>query len=65
MAKISRGRRAKAAPNVYTVLVLIAFLALASTVGYVWCRCYTLFGSQNPFEVPSRTTAGWVIPFSP
>ena len=63
MAEMITGRRLARAPsNVYTVLVVIAFLMLASAVGYVWYRSHQLFGSQNPFEVPQGTTAGWVIP---
>ena len=66
MAETSTGRRpVKAAPNVYTVLALIAFLLLATTVGYVWYRCSELFGPGNPFSVPGRSTAGWVMPFLP
>ncbi len=40
-----------ASSNIYTVLALIAFLALACAIGYVWYRSSDLFGSGNPFKI--------------
>ena len=63
MAEMSTVRRGvKAPPNIYTVLTVVAFLVLASAVGYLLYRSNKLFGTQNPLEVPSRTAAGWVLP---
>lgn len=45
--------------NVYTVLVLIAFLALACAIGYVWYRSGQLFNTGNPFTVVSTPAASW------
>jgi hypothetical protein len=41
-----------ASSNIYTVLALVAFLALACAIGYVWYRSNQLFGpDSNPFRV--------------
>lgn len=40
-----------ATSNIYTVLALIAFLALACAIGYVWFRSGELFGTGTPFEI--------------
>ena len=62
MAEMTTGRRVARAPsNIYTVLVFLAFLILASAVGYVLYRSDQLFGG-NPFEVPQGNSAGWVVP---
>ena len=63
MVEMSTVRRGvKAPPNIYTVLTVIAFLVLASAVGYLLYRNNKLFGSQNPLAVPRGTGAGWVLP---
>ena len=39
----------KPSPNVYTVLMLVAFLALATAVGVVYVKSTELTGNTNPF----------------
>jgi len=51
MAESGASRRGGASSNIYTVLVVIAFLVLAVAIGYVWVRSSSLFGGGNPFEV--------------
>ncbi len=46
--------------NVYTVLALIAMLALVVAIGFVWYQSYKLFGSANPFNVELASAAGQV-----
>jgi hypothetical protein len=46
------GARASGRPNVYTLLLVIAFLALVVACVYVFVRHHTLFGSWNPFDLP-------------
>lgn len=43
-------RRNKPRNNVYTVLVVIAFLALAFGATYVWLEVTELTGESNPFQ---------------
>lgn len=43
----------RAVSNVYTVLLLIALVALLVGIAYVWWRYYELTGSFNPFDVAS------------
>lgn len=38
--------------NVYTVLIVIAFLVLVVGVGTLYRAQQQLFGTSNPFEVP-------------
>jgi len=43
--------RQKPGPNIYTVLVLTAFVALATATGIVWYKNVTLTGNGNPFFI--------------
>jgi hypothetical protein len=62
MAEIMAGRRRGPAPaNIYTVLVFMAFLLLLSAVIFVWLRSTAQFGTQNPFDLTSAASAGWLI----
>lgn len=51
MSRIDTGtaRKLKAVPNVYTVLALIATLALGVGVGFVWHYATQMTGESNPF----------------
>jgi len=49
--------RAKGRPNVYTLMLVVAFLALVVACAYVVVRHNTLFGDWNPFKVGSDTAA--------
>jgi hypothetical protein len=55
------GYRPSAKSNIYTVLVVIAFLALVGGIVSVWLRGKELYGSSNPFDMkveikePSKT----------
>ena len=49
---MAEARSASPTANVYTVLLLIAALALLAGVGYVWYRYADMFGTSNPFAVP-------------
>lgn len=42
--------RAPGRPNVYTLMLLIAFLALVTACIYVVFRHHTLFGNWNVFD---------------
>lgn len=54
------GRRQGRAPSdVYTVLALIALVALLFGIGFVWFYSQQLFGTQHPFELIETTRAGW------
>lgn len=44
-------RRVKPSPNVYTVLAVVAFIALAIGVGVLWQTNTSLTGEGNPFHV--------------
>ncbi len=56
MAEYGRGRSGPASSNVYTVLMIIAFLVLVTAIGYVWYTSAELFGPGNPFEVSRHLT---------
>ena len=51
MTQLETGARTrrKPSPNVYSVLVLISFLALATAVGVVYYKSTELTGNTNPF----------------
>lgn len=49
-------KRTAASSDIYTVLTLLAVLALGVGVGFVWWRGSQLFGTSNPFEIHARTT---------
>ncbi len=40
--------------DIYTLLMLIACLALLVGIGFIWYRGAELFGTSNPFEVVSQ-----------
>lgn len=44
--------------NIYTVLALIALLALGFGIGYVAYKNMQMTGSRNPFEI--LPAAGWL-----
>ena len=46
--------RAKPEANIYTVLVVTAFVALATATGIMWYKNVTLTGNSNPFYVVSK-----------
>jgi len=46
--------------NIYTVLILIALLALLGAIGFVWYRSATLFQSGNPLNVELSFVSDWV-----
>lgn len=50
------GARRKGGPNVYTLMLVIAFLALVTACAYVLVRHNTLFGNWNPFEMAKPVT---------
>lgn len=37
--------------NVYSLLVFVAFIALAVAVGFVWMQNIDLVGGDNPFKL--------------
>ncbi len=45
------GYRPAAKSNIYTVLVIIAFLALVGGIISVWLRGKELYGTSNPFDM--------------
>ncbi len=51
MSRIDTGApsRPKAMPNIYTVLALVATLAVGAAVGFVWYYATQLSGQANPF----------------
>ena len=49
--------------DVYTVLVIVAFLALLVGIGFVWYRGGVLFDTGNPFAVLPQSIAGWFDAF--
>ena len=44
-------RNRKGGPNVYTLMLVVAFLALTTACVYVLVRHHTLFGNWNPFDL--------------
>ncbi|MCC5830077.1 MAG: hypothetical protein JJU36_11580 [Phycisphaeraceae bacterium] len=58
MAKAASRKRASstAPPNVYTVLLLVAFVALLAGVVTLWITNTDLTGQGNPFHIVDRTT---------
>jgi len=44
--------------DVYTVLIVVAFLALLVGIGFVWYRSGALFDTGNPFTVLPQSIAG-------
>ncbi len=56
------GGQTTAGPNIFTVLVVVAFVVLAVGVGYVWYKHQQLF-ETHPFTVePSKTANVFVRP---
>jgi len=49
-------RRRPAPSNIYTVLVVIATVALFAGIAFVWVRSNQLFGTSNPFTTVSAVT---------
>lgn len=58
-ASTRAGSRAPGRSNVYTLMLVIAFLALAIACAYVVFRHHELYGSWNPFDLP-QAVAGVV-----
>lgn len=52
----SAATRVSPRSNVYTVLMIVAALALCVGVAAIWVRSAQLFRSSNPLELP-RTAA--------
>lgn len=50
----SIGQNKPASSNIYTVMALIAVIALVTGIGYVWYRSSQLFDT-SPFEFVSTT----------
>jgi hypothetical protein len=46
--------RHKAGPNIYTVLVFVAFVALATAAGVTWYQNVQLTGNNNPFYLEPK-----------
>ncbi len=44
--------------DIYTLLMVIAILALAIGIGFVWHRGSTLFDAGHPFDVVSVPPSG-------
>ena len=57
MTQLGQGMRgqSQSESNIYTVLVIIAFVVLAVGVGYVWYKHQGLF-KTHPFQVQSSMT---------
>jgi hypothetical protein len=51
----NRGR-SKPSSDIYTVLVIVAFIALAGAIAVVWLRSAAVFGTKHPFEIHSVST---------
>lgn len=49
--------------DIYTVLIVVAFLALLIGIGFVWYRSSVLFETGNPFTVLPKSIAGWLHAF--
>lgn len=45
------GSRGPGPVNIYTLMLVVAFLALTVACVYVLVRHHTLFGSWNPFDL--------------
>ncbi len=43
--------------DIYTLLIVVAFVALAIGIGFVWYRSGVLFDTASPFEVISTAAA--------
>jgi len=48
---MTRNSRNRGASNIYTLLSVIALVALIIGVGYMWYRNSKLTGSLNPFTI--------------
>lgn len=57
MTQLGQGMRgqSQSESNIYTVLVIIAFVVLAVGIGYVWYKHQGLF-KTHPFQVQSSMT---------
>ena len=44
--------------DIYTLLVIVAFVALVLGIGFVWYRSGALFNTASPFEIISKPAAG-------
>ncbi len=56
------GPRGKASNNIYTVLALIAMVALVFGISVIWCRSYQLFGTAHPFKKVNSPRVGLATP---
>ncbi len=58
-----RSSRNRGQANIYTLLSLIALVALMVGVGYMWYRNSKLTGSMNPLTIRSSAAEPvWVMP---
>lgn len=46
--------------DVYTLLIVIAAIALLVGIGFVWYRSAELFDASNPFAVVSQSVPHWL-----
>ena len=46
--------------DIYTMLVVIAFLALTIGIAFIWHRSTSLFDAGNPFNVIAESAQGWL-----
>ena len=56
------GPRGKAPNNIYTVLALIALVALVVGIIFVWVRSYQLFDTAHPFKQLKSSRVELVAP---
>lgn len=56
------GPRGKAPNNIYTVLSLIAIVALVFGISFIWYRSYQLFGTAHPFKKVNSPKVGVAAP---
>jgi hypothetical protein len=46
--------------DIYTLLIVIAAVALLVGIGFVWYRSTALFDASNPFAVVSQSVPRWL-----
>lgn len=57
-------RRSRTDNDIFTVLLLIALVALIAGVGYLWYRDSQLTGSMNPFKLSVPNSVAMVQPLT-